>query len=200
VGRTCPDDEQFPAYLSEADDLLLQRSCNAAPNATFKDLRGLALVAIILGTGITSTECRHLEIDDLNVDGLRPDVYVQELGARASRRVALDSFSIDCLGTYVSARRRLSGPSNYLFTATSNGEPMEDRILSKIIKNAVRGSGVTAADITPRILRNTYGRRHIASGCTNEQVSDQLGLSSQRTAARLRLTLDFLNSEKNSHP
>jgi hypothetical protein len=53
---------------------------------------GLApLVVIFLGTGITSTECRHLEVDDLNVDGLRLDVYVKELGARASRRVALDS-------------------------------------------------------------------------------------------------------------
>ncbi|AME27147.2 hypothetical protein AXG89_27905 (plasmid) [Burkholderia sp. PAMC 26561] len=75
---------------------------------------------------------------------------------------------------------------------------MDDGILGKFVKSALLASGATAADITPRILSNTYGRRHIASGCTNEQVSARLGLSSQRTAVRLRHTLDFLNDDENS--
>jgi site-specific recombinase XerD len=198
VGRTWPEDEPMPAYLSEADDLRLQRSCNAVPEGTFNDLQGLALVAIFLGTGVTSTECRQLELDDLNVDGLLSNVYVKKAGAHASRYVQLDSFNVDCLGMYVLARRRLAGPSKYLFNSNFTGEPMDDGILYRFIKRAVRATGVTVADITPRILRNTYGRRHIASGCTNEQVSKKLGLSSQWTAARLRCTLDFLDSKKKS--
>ncbi|SOE97636.1 Site-specific recombinase XerD [Burkholderia sp. D7] len=191
VGETWPEDEPRPFYLSEVDDKRLQVTCVARPDAPFKQLRSVAVVAMFLGTGITSAECRQLELDDLNVDGLRPDVFVKKRGPRIARRVPLDSFCIDVLREYVAARTLLAGSSKYLFIATATGKPMKDDTLGKCVKSALATIEVTAADMSPRLLRNTYGRRHIAAGCTNEQVSNLLGLSSHRTAARLRDTLEL---------
>ncbi|KXV03482.1 hypothetical protein CR51_17240 [Caballeronia megalochromosomata] len=38
-------------------------------------------------------------------------------------------------------------------------------------------------DDTPQTLLNTFGRRQILAGKTNEEVSNLLGLSNHRTAA-----------------
>jgi site-specific recombinase XerD len=189
VGQAWPEDEPTPAFLSETDDNRLQDVCVAPADASFKQLRSAAIVALFLGTGITSAECRQLNLDDLDVDGLRPDVYIEKRGPRIARRVPLDPFCVDILRDYVSARHMLACPVRYLFVATATGKPMKDDTLGKCVRNALGMIKVTAADMSPRLLRNTYGRRHIAAGCTNEQVSNLLGLSSHRTAARLRQTL-----------
>jgi hypothetical protein len=39
-------------------------------------------------------------------------------------------------------------------------------------------------------LRNTYARRLLLAGPTNEEVSALLGLASDRTVVRLRATID----------
>lgn len=191
VGQAWPEDEPTPVFLSEADDKRLQDVCVAPADAPFKQLRSVAIVALFLGTGITSAECRHLDLDDLNVDGLRPDVYIEKRGPRIARRVPLEPFCVDVLREYVSARRLLACSTRYLFVATATGKPMKDDTLGKCVRSALGKINVTAADMSPRLLRNTYGRRHIAAGGTNEQVSNLLGLSSHRTAARLRQTLDL---------
>jgi site-specific recombinase XerD len=190
VGQAWPEEEPTPVFLSQADDMRLQRACVAPADAPFKQLRSVAIVALFLGTGITSAECRQLNLDDLGVDGLRPDVYIEKRGPRIARRVPLELFCVDVLREYVSARRLLVCPTRFLFVATATGKPMKDDTLGKCVKNALGKINVTAADMSPRLLRNTYGRRHIAAGNTNEQVSNLLGLSSHRTVARLRQTLD----------
>jgi hypothetical protein len=58
---------------------------------------------------------------------------------------------------------------------------------------------VAAADESPRLLRNTYGRRHLLEGKTKEQVSNLLGLSSHRTATRLRETITEAGNPDNQH-
>ena len=50
---------------------------------------------------------------------------------------------------------------------------------------ALREADLAAAGESPRLLRNAYGIRHII-GKTDEQVSNLIGLSSHRTATRLR--------------
>jgi hypothetical protein len=71
--------------------------------------------------------------------------------------------------------------------ATKRQGPTAIHFLS--VRAALRAVGAAAADESPRLLRNTYGRRQLLEGKTNEQVSNRLGLSSHRTATRLRETL-----------
>ena len=81
-------------------------------------------------------------------------------------------------------------PTEWLFVATSGGKPLKPDTLLKCVRTALQRAGLSAADESPRLLRNTYGRRHIAAGKSDEQVSNLLGLSSHRTVTRLRQTLE----------
>jgi site-specific recombinase XerD len=188
---TWPDDEPVPIYLTLNDDRRLQEASRAPADATFKQIRNAAVVAIFLATGITSAECRRLRLSDLNLKGIRADVFVEKSGPRIARRVALEAFSPDILRAYYRARTELVCATDWLFIATAAGKPLKDDTLGQCVRGALSALHISAADMSPRLLRNTYGRRQIASGRTNEEASTLLGLSSHRTAVRLRQTLNL---------
>ncbi len=64
------------------------------------------------------------------------------------------------------------------------------RTLDRIVKEALTTIDFVGADMSPRVLRNTYARRHLLGGRTNAEVTASLGLVSERTVARVRATID----------
>ncbi|TCG05315.1 integrase [Paraburkholderia steynii] len=189
TGERWPEDEPTPVFLSPDEDARLQTACRAKEFESFKDLRNVAIVALLLGTGVTAAELRALSKDDLDVSQSRASVFVKKLGPRIARRVPVDSFAVDILRAYAKARAALSCPTNLLFVATAAGKPMKAGTLGQCVQASLRDANAAAADESPRLLRNTYGRRHLAEGKTNEQVSSLMGLSSHRTVTRLRETI-----------
>ena len=189
VNETWPQDEPTPIYLSPEDDARLQAVCVATEGEAFKELRNTAIAALFLASGVTAAELRQLRVDDLDTRGERPTVFVDKHGPRIARRVPIDAFAIDVLRSYHEARSRIQSPTQWLFIATAGGKPMQPDTMLKCVRVALRRADLSAADESPRLLRNTFGRRHILAGKTNEQVSNLMGLSSHRTATRLRQTL-----------
>lgn len=183
-----PEYEPLPVFLWPDEDARLQELCRTAHFESFKEIRNRAIVAMLLGTGITAAELVALAVDDLDV-GVRPSVFVTKRGPRIARRTPVDPFAADLLRTYVKARLGVSTPDNRIFIATAGGKPMKPATLGQCVRAALRLVGAAADDESPRLLRNTYGRRHLLEGKTNEQVSNLLGLSSHRTATRLRETI-----------
>ncbi|MFM0441896.1 tyrosine-type recombinase/integrase [Paraburkholderia strydomiana] len=183
-----PDDEPMPVFLWPDEDARLQQLCRTGDFESFKETRNRAIVALLLGTGIAAAELVALTTDDLEV-GARPSVFVKKRGPRIARRVPVDAFAVDLLRAYAKARAGLSVSDGLLFMATAGGKPMKPATLGQCVRAALRAIGAAAADESPRLLRNTYGRRHLLEDKTNEQVSNLLGLSSHRTATRLRETI-----------
>jgi site-specific recombinase XerD len=185
-----PEDEPIPVYLSCDDDARVQAVCAPRQFESFKDLRNTAIVALFLGSGVAAAELQLLTVDDLDVSSARVSVFVEKHGPRLARRVPVDSFAVDALRVYHDAREEMQCPTAWLFVATAGGKPMKPGTLGACVRTALRVAGVAAADESPRLLRNTFGRRHLIGGKSNEQVSSLLGLSSHRTATRLRDTLE----------
>ena len=183
-----PEDEPMPVFLWPDEDSQLQDLCRATDFESFKEMRNQAIVALLLGSGIAAAELVALTVDDLDV-GARASVFVRKRGPRIARRVPIDPFAVDLLRAYAKARAGLSLGDGLLFMATAAGKPMKPATLGQCVRAALRAIGAAAADESPRLLRNTYGRRHLLEGKTNEQVSNLLGLSSHRTATRLRETI-----------
>jgi site-specific recombinase XerD len=184
-----PDDEPMPVFLSPDEDVRLQRVCRAGQFESFKALRNVAIVALLLGTGVTAAELRALSIDDLDFSQLRASVFVKKRGPRIARRVPVDAFAAAILREYSKARAAMSCTTNLLFVATAAGKPMKAGTLGQCVQASLRAVDAAAADESPRLLRNTYGRRHLVEGKTNEQVSSRMGLCSHRTVTRLRETI-----------
>jgi len=183
-----PEDEPIPVFLSSDDDLRLQHLCGITDFESFKDMRNRAIVALLLGSGISAAELVALTADDLDV-GARASLFVRKRGPRIARRVPIDPFAVDLLRAYAKARAGLPASDGLLFMATAGGKPMKPATLGQCVRGALHAIEAAAADESPRLLRNTYGRRHLLEGKTNEQVSNLLGLSSHRTATRLRETI-----------
>jgi site-specific recombinase XerD len=183
-----PEDEPMPVFLWPDEDSQLQDLCRATDFESFREMRNRAIVALLLGSGITAAELVALTVDDIDV-GARASVFVRKRGPRIARRVPVDPFAVDLLRAYAKARAGLSVGDGLLFMATAAGKPMKPATLGQCVRAALRAIGAAAADESPRLLRNTYGRRHLLEGKTNEQVSNLLGLSSHRTATRLRDTI-----------
>jgi site-specific recombinase XerD len=183
-----PEDEPMPVFLWPDEDSQLQDLCRATDFESFREMRNRAIVALLLGSGISAAELVALTVDDLDV-GARASVFVRKRGPRIARRVPIDPFAVDLLRAYAKARAGLSVSDGLLFMATAGGKPMKPATLGQCVRAALRAIGAAAADESPRLLRNTYGRRHLLEGKTNEQVSNLLGLSSHRTATRLRETI-----------
>jgi site-specific recombinase XerD len=189
--QSWPEDEPTPVYLSFEDDERLQRSLVVPDGPPFKIIRNKAVVALLAASGITSAELKRLKRPDLDVGGTRPDVAVAKSGARLARKVPIDAFALEVLTAYLAKRNEMSCASEWLFVSTASGKPVKDDTLGQCVRHALAEVDVAAADMSPRLLRNTYCRRHLRAGKTNEQVSSLLGLSSHRTAVRIRQTIEM---------
>jgi site-specific recombinase XerD len=75
---------------------------------------------------------------------------------------------------------------------------MTDMALIKIVRLALEAIDFCAPDMSPRVLRNTYARRLLLAGRTNEEVSALLGLASNRTVVRLRATIEAQEAQPSS--
>jgi site-specific recombinase XerD len=183
-----PDDEPEPLYLHLEADTRLQAYVRPQPEDRPRDTRNRAIVALLLGTGLTSAEIRAAKAGGLVTEGPRPEMRVPKRGARDERRIPLPSFTLAPLALYHSSGER--SPDCFLFPAPRTGEGMSDMALIKIVRLALEAIEFRAPDMSPRVLRNTYARRLLLAGRTNEEVSALLGLASDRTVVRLRATID----------
>jgi site-specific recombinase XerD len=189
-----PEEEPEPVFLDAADDARLQSACVVRAFDSFKELRNASIVALLLGTGLTASELRALVVEDLDASSSRMSVFVKKHGPRIARRVPVDAFAVDLLRLYQGARTGMSCPAQWLFVSTARGTPMKTDRLGEYVRQALRQAQISAPDESPRLLRNTFGRRHLIEGMSNEQVSNLLGLSSHRTVNRLRQTFDVESS------
>lgn len=66
---------------------------------------------------------------------------------------------------------------------------MTDEMLGRIVRDELLAIDVRLPDMSPRTLRNTYARRQLLAGRSNDDVMQMLGLTSQRTVIRIRATI-----------
>lgn len=182
-----PTSEPVPVFLDETEDLRLQEHVTAVAPADARAIRNRAVVALLHGTGITSAEIRSVRRSDLALGRVRPCLVVRQRGARAERKVPLPVFTIGAIEAWMgqdgSAGDGLLFPLN-----AATGSFCEER-LWRVVREALEATGFGGTDMSPRVLRNTYARRLLLAGKSNQDVSALLGLSSHRTVVRIRATI-----------
>ncbi|ABO60021.1 MULTISPECIES: tyrosine-type recombinase/integrase [Burkholderia] len=187
LSQTWPDDEPVPIYLVEDDDHRLQASIRSIDGLDDRALRNRAIVGLLLSTGITAQEIRHTAAADLDLSPARPHLRIPKRGPREERRINIDEFAARALVSW----RNLSGTTGnpLLFPSPRAGGPMTDEMLGRIVRDELAAVAIRVPDMSPRTLRNTYARRLLLAGQSNDDVMRALGLTSQRTVIRIRATL-----------
>jgi len=184
-----PEDEPVPLFLDVDADARLQEWVQPVESDDARAQRNRAIVALFLGSGVSAAELRQTQSDSLIVNGVRPYIEIPKRGPRESRRVALPVFAIAMLSSWI-ASLPSHLPEALLFSAPGRAGMVNDVLLGTAAREALEAIGFRAPDMSPRILRNTYARRQLIAGKSNEEVSRLLGLTSHRTVVRLRATID----------
>lgn len=183
-----PEDEPEPLYLDVDADARLQQWVLPLRGDDARMLRNRAIVALFLGGGLPANELRLARSSHLFVVGSRPHIEIPKRGSRDSRKVLLPSFAIVPLSDWQAIRAK-SDIDSLLFPAPRGSGPVNDALLGKVVNEALEAIGFRAPDMSPRVLRNTYARRQLMSGRSNDEVARALGLASHRTVVRVRATL-----------
>ncbi|MGU7782279.1 tyrosine-type recombinase/integrase [Burkholderia sp. PU8-34] len=183
-----PDSEPEPVCLPPAADHALQAYVQPHAGDGPVECRNRAIVALLLGCGITSREIRTTTIDALDLDARSPTLDVRRHGARPERRIPLERFARKPLAAW---RARVAGEpaAALLFPAPRSGRAMNDMFLLLVVRNALAAIGFDAPDMSPRVLRNTYARRQLLAGRSHADVNAMLGLVTSRTVVRIQQTL-----------
>ncbi|RQS63398.1 site-specific integrase [Burkholderia sp. Bp8963] len=183
-----PDGEPEPVCLPPDADNALQAYVRPRSGDGPVECRNHAIVALLLGSGITSREIRTTTIGALDLDAGHPTLYVPQHGARPERQIALERFARRPLEAW-RARGAGEPASALLFPAPRSGQAMNDMFLLLVVRDALTAIGFDAPDMSPRVLRNTYARRQLLAGRSHADVNAMLGLVTSRTVVRIQQTL-----------
>lgn len=188
-----PDGDPQPVFLDPEADTLLQAHVQPRAGDGLLERRNRAIIALLLGTGITSAEIRSALNKHLVIESVRPLLYVPRHGPRAERKVTLAPFCVEALTAWQHERLAATA-GDLLFPSPRKNGPMNDMFLVLVVRDALERIGFSAPDMSPRVLRNTYARRTLISGRSHEDVSALLGLSTHRTVVRLQETIPARNA------
>ncbi|UIF88784.1 tyrosine-type recombinase/integrase (plasmid) [Cupriavidus necator] len=183
-----PDEEPTPQYLDAASDKQLQAYLQSAVD-DLASLRSCAIVATFLGTGITAAEGRSARMGNLQADAAPPYLLVPAHKRRDARTVHLSDFAVPLLHDWLARRKTLPIEGDRLFTLRPNGQPITDMSFGRIVSEILDAIGVTDVEMSPRTLRNTFCRRQLLAGHSRDEVSQMLGLASNRTCDRIAATI-----------
>jgi site-specific recombinase XerD len=177
-------------YLDEEDDALLQeRVLEVADpvDGNTRELRDRAITSLLLGSGITASESRLSLANAIDLHPVRPHVHVPKRGVRWERKVTIADFALPAIDRWKFHLGPV-GQDALLFPSTDN-KPLSDWTMISIVKAQLEAIGFEGPEMGPRVLRNTYARRKLLEGRTDEDVSALLGLVSLRTVHRIRQTM-----------
>jgi site-specific recombinase XerD len=136
------------------------------------------LVVLLLTTGMRRSEAVDITLDDIDLDN--GELLVHGKGSK-ERTVPLTQEAIAAIRDY--RKRRKKTNCQRLFVSQT-GEPIQGRIVNRILNRVVEKAGLKGRGITPHTLRHTFATHLIRNGTDIRTVQELLGHSDIQTTAR----------------
>jgi integrase/recombinase XerD len=160
-----------PFVLTQAECDRLRKACADSP-------RDLAIVELLLQTGIKLSELVHLSLDDVQTG--EEEGFMRILGSRGKkeRLIPLNNKASVALKRYLAVR---TDSKNSVLFLSRFGEALGERGVQKMLKKYLRSAGIEKASI--HTLRHTFGAQHIAKGTSTKTIQDVMGLKDVRSTS-----------------
>ena len=145
--------------------------------------RDLAIINLLLHTGIRVSELCSLREDDLIIEGRRAMIRISKGKGNKMRYVPLNSTALKSLVSHVGngeGPHASSGGSGHMFYG-QKGRPLTERGARHLIKKY--GYNAKMAWVSPHVLRHTCAKNLIDAGQSIDRVAKILGHSSINTTA-----------------
>ena len=152
--------------------------------------RDLALLALLIGTGLRISEALGITLAD--IDFVDRSIRIHGKGKKL-RKVFfdLDGVSVHLL-PYIDARRAIDLDHDLLFVGIKSYAPLQSRGFQKRLKEYLERSGLRNS-ITPHSLRHSFATVMIEKGANIKAVSQILG------HANCKITIDLYTHLSSEH-
>lgn len=167
----------YPRTLSDQQIVALINIISERAD-TFVGIRDLALVTLLLDTGLRISEALNLTYDDVDlVQG-----FIRVIGKRQRERmVPIGQNTLVILTRYLAKRLKIR-TGNWLFITTL-GQKLSRREAHKIITTWAKRAGIEGVRVSPHSLRFTFVRKWLQSGGDSIVLQRILGHTSPVTTS-----------------
>lgn len=190
---------RLPSFFYEEE---MKALFEAAEGDRPLDLRNLALLEILYGTGIRVSECQGIQLDDIDLSmGM---LFVKGKG-RKERYVPFGHYASEAVKDYIeNGRHELMSKYNkdhdHLFI-NHHGDQITQNGIQFVLTQLIKKSSLSQ-NITPHMLRHTFATHLLNNGADIRTVQELLGHKSlSSTQIYTHVTTEHLQKDYNSyHP
>lgn len=171
--------EKEPSYLTESEyqNLIAAVKLKATPYYLSRDL---AIVMLLLGTGIRLSELVGLTLDRVNLDNADRSIKVCGKGNK-ERIIPLTNEVVSALNQYLKHRPEVE--SSHLFISRLGGG-LHSRSVYGLIKKYLKAAGIKKEKAAVHTLRHTYGASMLKTGASIYAIQKLLGHKKIETTGR----------------
>jgi integrase/recombinase XerC len=169
-------DKKQRAALLRAVDKEVEDAMRRYPRLRLIYLRDAAIVKLILYTGLRVGEIIQLRTSDVILDERKGNVVVREGKGTKRREIPLNAKARKALLEYM--RMRPIVDSDDLFLGQRN-EGVQSKTVQRAVQRFAKLAGLN--EVTPHVLRHTFGKSLIDNSVSLDKVASLLGHSNLNT-------------------
>ncbi len=171
--------QKQPAYLTESEyrNLIETVKREAAP---YDRLRDIAIVLLLLGTGIRLSELVGLTLDRVSLEKTGRSIKVRGKGDK-ERTIPLMGEVVSVLETYLKHRPKVT--SDHLFISR-RGDTLHPRSVYGLVKKYLQKSDIQKTKAAVHSLRHTFGTSLMNNGVNIVVIQELLGHKKLETTRR----------------
>jgi site-specific recombinase XerD len=170
---------EHPSFENKPPRILSKLEYRALRDAARGDIRMSAVIELLLQTGMRIGELSKLTVEDANLDGDNPTIYIHPEEGSVERTIPLNKPAVEALKKYLDIRPKTQ--SKALFV-TKTGRPLLVRNIRTAIDRYFRIAGIKGAKVND--LRHTWVSHQLASGMSLTMVSKLAGHKRVSTTER----------------
>jgi tyrosine recombinase XerC len=188
--RSPKPDKKLPHFLSQEQAGI---SVEYEPPDRRNRIRDVAIMELLYGSGLRSTELLSLKTNDVDLNNAQ--IKVRGKGNK-ERIVPLTRASVSVLKRYLAGR----GEGGSVFLG-KNGKILSRSQLQRIVKSRIRAAGY-GGKASPHVMRHSFATHLLDRGADLKAVKELLGHSSlSTTQVYTHVTVDRLKKVyKQAHP
>lgn len=169
---------EHPKFENKPPRILTKLEYRALRDAARADIRMLAVIELLLQTGIRIGELAQLRVEDINL-GENTTLHVPPFEGTNERTIPLNKSAAEGVAKYLEIRPKT--PSHALFI-TKTGRPLLIRNIRTAIDRYFRIAGIKGAKVND--LRHTWVAHQLQSGVPMTMVSKLAGHKRLSTTER----------------
>ena len=165
--------QKAPRWIDRKEQYALRRAAEKDGDA-----RNLAVILLLLNTGLRVSEVAGLKLDDLTLSERKGEVLVRGKGTKV-RTVPLNADVRRALRDYLSKRPKAQHDALFV---NQKGEPLGRLGIEYQVATLGRLAGLER--VTPHMLRHTFAKNLVDESVSLDQVATLMGHRSLTTTAR----------------